>query len=76
MASDASGTRASESLVAAGIGALMALLLSCLVGAYLQDVGTTLMFGVTCGCLLAAVMRTYRPPEVAVASATATAPAA
>jgi O-antigen ligase len=52
--------RGDRALVAAGIGSVIAMLLSCLVGSYLQDVDTTLMFGVVCGCLLAAAVRADR----------------
>ena len=36
---------------------MAALLLSCLVGSYLQDPGTMLVFGVACGFVLAAGMQ-------------------
>jgi zinc transporter ZupT len=44
-------------MVAACVGALVALLLSCLVGTYLQDPNSMTAFGFTCGLLLAAGMR-------------------
>lgn len=46
-----------RAMVAAGIGSVIALLLSCLVGSYLQDPGTMLVFGVACGFVLAAGMQ-------------------
>jgi O-antigen ligase len=46
-----------RALVAAGIGSVIALLLSCLVGTYLQDPGTMMMFGVACALLLGASLR-------------------
>jgi O-antigen ligase len=46
-----------RALVAAGMGALVALLLSCLVGSYLQDPNSMTAFGFACGFLLAAVLR-------------------
>ncbi len=44
-------------LVAAGVGALTALLLSLVVGTYLQDPNTMAAFGFTCGFLVAAGLR-------------------
>jgi O-antigen ligase/polysaccharide polymerase Wzy-like membrane protein len=44
-------------LVAAGVGALTALLLSLIVGTYLQDPNTMTAFGFTCGFLVAAGLR-------------------
>lgn len=49
--------REDRALLAAAIGSVIAMLLSCLVGTYLQDLETTLMFGVVCGCVLGAVVR-------------------
>jgi O-antigen ligase len=46
-----------RALVAAGMGALVALLLSCLVGTYLQDPNSMTAFGFICGFLLAAALR-------------------
>jgi energy-coupling factor transporter transmembrane protein EcfT len=46
-----------RAMVAACVGALVALLLSCLVGTYLQDPNSMTAFGFTCGLLLAAGMR-------------------
>jgi hypothetical protein len=46
-----------RALIAAGVGAVSALLLSCLVGTYLQEPDSMLMFGVACGLLLAASLR-------------------
>ncbi len=46
-----------RAMVAAGVGALAALLLSCLVGTYLQDPDSMTAFGFTCGFLLAAGLR-------------------
>jgi glycosyltransferase involved in cell wall biosynthesis len=54
---------AERALVAAGAGSVTALLLSCLVGSYLQDPDTMLMFGLACGFLLAAALRA-RPREI------------
>jgi O-antigen ligase len=48
---------ADRALVAAAIGTVIALLLSCLVGAYLQDPGTMLVFGIGCALVLAAGMQ-------------------
>jgi O-antigen ligase len=44
-------------MVAAGVGALTALLLSLIVGTYLQDPNTMAAFGFTCGFLVAAGLR-------------------
>lgn len=46
-----------RALAAAGVGSVIALLLSCLVGAYLQDPGSMLVFGVACAFVLAAGMQ-------------------
>jgi hypothetical protein len=46
-----------RAMVAAGVGALTALLLSCLVGSYLQDPNSMTAFGFTCGLLVAAGLR-------------------
>lgn len=46
-----------RALLGAGIGAMISLLLSCVVGAYLQDINTTMMFGVVSGFLLAVIVR-------------------
>jgi hypothetical protein len=46
-----------RAMVAAATGALTALLLSCLVGTYLQDPDSMTAFAFTCGLLLAAGMR-------------------
>jgi hypothetical protein len=46
-----------RAFLAATVGALIALMLSCVVGAYLQDPNTMLMFGIVCGLLLAAGLR-------------------
>lgn len=46
-----------RAMIAAGIGSVVALLLSCLVGTYLQDPGTMAVFGIMCGFLLGAGMR-------------------
>jgi O-antigen ligase len=46
-----------RALLAAGIGTLAALLISLVVGIYLQSPETTLAFGVTCGALLATAHR-------------------
>jgi hypothetical protein len=51
-----------RALIGAGVGAVVSLLLSCLVGTYLQDPDSTLMFGIACGLLLAASLRA-RPRE-------------
>jgi O-antigen ligase len=48
-----------ESLLAAGIATIVALMLSLLVGTYLQDPGSTAAFGITCGLVLATGLRTY-----------------
>jgi hypothetical protein len=48
---------ADRALVAAAIGAVVALMLSCLVGTYLQAPDSTISFGVACGLLLAAAIR-------------------
>jgi O-Antigen ligase len=48
---------ADRAMLAAGIATVVALLLSCLVGTYLQDPGSMAVFGVACGFLLAAGMR-------------------
>ncbi len=55
-ARSAAGPR-ERAIVAAGVGSVIALLLSCLVGSYLQDPGTMLVFGVACGFVLAAGMQ-------------------
>jgi O-antigen ligase len=54
-------------MVAAGVGSLVALLLSCLVGTYLQDPNSMVAFGFTCGFLLAAGLHVSaeRPHPVA-----------
>jgi hypothetical protein len=46
-----------RAMVAAGVGALTALLLSLVVGTYLQDPNTMTAFGFTCGFLVAAGVR-------------------
>ncbi len=56
-----------RALIGAGVGALIAMLLSCLVGTYLQDENSTAMFGVVCGLLVAAGLQASprlrrRPP--------------
>lgn len=48
-----------RALVAAGVGSVIALLLSCLVGSYLQDPGSMLVLGVACAFVLAAGMQAY-----------------
>ena len=47
-----------RAMVAAMIGTLVALLLSLVVGTYLQDPDSTAAFGVACGLLLATALRT------------------
>lgn len=55
------GRRATRTLdramVAAGVGSLVALLLSCLVGTYLQDPNSMTAFGFTCGVVLVTGLR-------------------
>jgi hypothetical protein len=46
-----------RAMIAAGIGSVIGLLLSCLVGTYLQDPGTMAVFGIACGFVLVAGMR-------------------
>jgi hypothetical protein len=43
-----------RAMIAAGVGTLAALLLSCLVGTYLQDPNSMIAFGFACGFLVAA----------------------
>jgi O-Antigen ligase len=58
-------------LLAACMGAMVALLLSCLVGTYLQSPDSTATFGAACGLLLAAGLRAVpRPPDPLVVPAT------
>jgi O-Antigen ligase len=47
-----------RALLAAEIGTLVALVLSCLVDTFVQDPSSTVAFGLTCGFLLAAGLRT------------------
>jgi O-antigen ligase len=51
-----------RALLAAEIGTLVALALSCLVDTFVQDPSSTVAFGSTCGFLLAAGLRTYNTP--------------
>jgi hypothetical protein len=46
-----------RAMVAAGVGSVISLLLSGLVGTYLQDPGTTLVFAAACGIALGAGLR-------------------
>lgn len=48
-----------RALLAATIGTLIAMLMSCLVGTFVQDPESTVAFGAACGFLLAAGLRTY-----------------
>jgi O-Antigen ligase len=50
-------TSLDRGMVAAGVGTLVALLLSCLVGTYLQDANSMAAFGFASGLLVAAGMR-------------------
>lgn len=52
--------RVDRALLAAAIGTMVALLLSCLVDVYVQDPNTTVAFGASCGLLLAAAERARR----------------
>jgi O-antigen ligase len=58
-----------RALVAAGMGALVALLLSCLVGSYLQDPNSMTAFGFACGFLLSAALRATPKGEPSPSSA-------
>jgi hypothetical protein len=59
---------ADRALLAALIGTMVALLLSLFVGTYLQGPESTAAFGVACGLLLAASIRTGDPPLLTAAS--------
>jgi O-Antigen ligase len=48
-----------RALLAAAIGTLLALLVSCLVGTFVQSPESTVAFGTACGFILAAGSRTY-----------------
>ena len=52
-----------RALLAAAIGTLVSLMLSCLVDTFVQDPETTVAFGAACGFLLAAALRTERDPH-------------
>jgi hypothetical protein len=52
------GDPTDRALLAACIGTVVAMLLGCLVGTYLQDPETTVAFGVACGLLMMAGRRT------------------
>jgi O-Antigen ligase len=54
-------TSLERALLASFIGTLAALMLSLLVGTYVQSPESTVAFAVLCGLLLAAALRTFRP---------------
>lgn len=67
---------ADRALLAALVGTLVALLLSLVVGTYLQGPESTSAFGVACGLLLAASIRARRTPAHSFGDAVGSAPAA